>query len=473
MTRVLLAALLVLSVAPVAAAAPASPVRPVALPSVVAPAFPPAQNLSNAESRAVESARDGRYDDAITLTTQLIDREPDRLNSRLIRAMAYYYSAHLPEALTDLDYTLDRIQDGTGRTLRALVHLELGDYAAAVADALEALNAPDMPAENVGAAYLTIGRVLLARGQLTEAGAYLQKALDLPDTPNARTARVAQELLAALPAAPSGLTTRDAGNGYQLMRLPARWVQFQAEDGVTAAGAASIAGLLDARLNAIGTVVGVTYSRPVQLIIYKSGWDLEQALNGQYRGPGLSRALRQGVRDADGTWRQYVHVAATDPSLLFDITHEAVHLVQAQVGLDDTFGTVPAWLVEGHAEHIAWMTLADNAPASVRLRLTQRNSGVAAAVRAERLLPLPSLESFGDWSRAQTRDAEQTYGQALYAAELLDDRYGPDAPLKILSTVQAGTPFDAAFQAVTGSPLDAFYADALAYTRQEALNGDQ
>src|SRR5205814_7893890 len=133
---------------------------PSAAPALVSPVLPPAQTLSNAESRAVESARDGRYAEAIALTSQLIEREPDRLNSRLIRAMSYYYSAQLSEALNDLDYALDRMQDGTGRTLRALVHLERGDYAAAMADAREALNLPELPAENLGAAYLTLGRVL-------------------------------------------------------------------------------------------------------------------------------------------------------------------------------------------------------------------------------------------------------------------------------------------------------------------------
>src|SRR5579883_2847006 len=310
-------------------------------PALVLPAAPLGQTLSNDESRAVESARDGRYGEAIALTTQLIDSQPDRLNSRLIRAMSYYYSAQLPDALADLDYTLDRVEDGTGRTLRALVHLELGDYASAVADALAALNTPDVPVENLGAAYLTVGRVLLARGQLQEAGAYFQQVLHLPDTPNARTARVALELLSALPPAPDGLTPRDAGNGYQTLRLPGRQVQFQGDDGVTAAGAASLAGLLDTRLSAIAALTGTSYDGPVQLVVYKSGWQLEQALGGHYRGPGLSRALRQGVRGADGTWRQYVHVAATDPSLLFDLTHEAVHLVQSAVGLDDTFGSVP------------------------------------------------------------------------------------------------------------------------------------
>jgi tetratricopeptide (TPR) repeat protein len=385
--------------------------------------------------------------------------------------MAYYYSAQLPEALGDLDYTLARVQDATGRTLRALVHLELGAYAAAVADAIEALNLPDAPVENVGAAYLTLGRVLLARGQLREAEAYFQKVLDLPDTPNARTARVALELVSALPRAPAHLDVQDIGSGYQLLRLPGRLVQFQSDDGVTAAGAASLAGLLDARLAAIAALTGASYGGPVRLMLYKSGWELERALGSPYRGPGLSRALRQGVRGADATWRQYVHVAATDPSLLFDLTHEAAHLVQAENSLDDTFGSVPAWLIEGHAEHVALMTLQDVAPASVGLRLSQRNGGVSAAARAGRLVPLRGLESFADWSRAQVRDAEQTYGQALYAAALLDQRYGYDAALRVLAAVQAGATFDAAFLAATGVTPDAFYADALAYTQQEALAG--
>jgi tetratricopeptide (TPR) repeat protein len=431
-----------------------------------------AQTLSNAESRAVESARDGRYAEAIALTSQLIDREPDRLNPRLIRAMSYYYSAQLPEALNDLDYALDRVPDGTGRTLRALVHLELGNYATAVADALEALATADLPVENLGAAYLTVGRVLLARGQALEARAYFQKVLDLPDTPNVRTARVALELLSAMPSAPAGLVARDAGNGYQMLRLPARTVQFQGDDGVTAVGAASLAALLDARLAAVAALTGVSYSGAVHLVLYKSGWELERALGGQYRGPGLSRALRQGVRGADGTWRQYVHVAATDPSLLFDLTHEAAHLVQAEVGLDDSFGAVPAWLIEGHAEHVALGTLQDIAPASVRLRLTQRQAGVSAAARAGRLLGLRNLESFGDWSRAQARDAEQAYGQALYAAALLDGRYGYGAALRVVSLVQGGAAFDAAFLSTTGVTSEAFYADALAYTQEGVLSAE-
>jgi hypothetical protein len=163
-------------------------------------------------------------------------------------------------------------------------------------------------------------------------------------------------------------------------------------------------------------------------------------------------------------------MAATDTSLLFDLTHEAVHLVQARVGLDETFGRVPAWLVEGHAEHVALVTLQNVAPLSVVLRLAQRNGGVSPAARDGRLQSLRDLERLADWGRAEARDAELTYGQALYAAALLDARYGFDAALRILALVQGGSPFESAFVAVTGTDIDSFYADALDYTWQQALS---
>ena len=61
-------------------------------------ALPPAQTSPDPASgppwsAAVESARAGRYDEAITRSTQLLEREPDQLTSRLIRAMSYYFTA--------------------------------------------------------------------------------------------------------------------------------------------------------------------------------------------------------------------------------------------------------------------------------------------------------------------------------------------------------------------------------------------
>jgi len=112
-------------------------------------ALPPAQTSPDPAngppwSAAVESARAGRYDEAITRSTQLLEREPDQLTSRLIRAMSYYFTAEPKLALEDLDYTLGRVgDDPSARTLRALVHAELGDYAEAKADALQALAVPN------------------------------------------------------------------------------------------------------------------------------------------------------------------------------------------------------------------------------------------------------------------------------------------------------------------------------------------
>src|SRR4051812_38346281 len=274
--------------------------------------MPPAQTSPDPAngppwSAAVESARAGRYDEAITRSTQLLEREPDQLTPRLIRAMSYYFTAQPQLAREDLDYALGRGgDDASARTLRALVHSELGNYAEAKADALQALALPSLPLENVGAAHLVIARVLLAQGQFAEAADYFRAVQELPDPVNARAGRIGLELLAALPQPGEALPPlRDAGDGFQTFELPNRQIRFQSANGISAAAAVSVARLLDAQLEALGKVTGTPYNGALQLILYKSEWDLEHALNGRYRGPGLSRALRQGVRTtSDGPWYQ-------------------------------------------------------------------------------------------------------------------------------------------------------------------------
>ena len=436
----------------------------------VVPAAPLPQASPGLEVRAIESARAGRFDEAIALTTQLLERDPDRLAYRLIRALSYYYAGQPPLALVDLDYALGRHREhGDGRTLRALVHLELGDYAAALADARQALASPELPSDNVGAAHLVAGRVLLARGQLAEARAHFEPVVGLPDPVNARTARLGLELLAALPM-PSGEPppAQDVGSGFQLLELPGRRVLFQSDNGVTPAAALSAVRLLDARLAAVAAVMGGTYTQPLLVVLYRSEWDLERQLDGLYRGPGRGRALRQGVRAGDGPWQQSVHIAMTNLELLWDLTHEAVHLTQAAAGLDDVFATAPAWLVEGQAEYVADVTLREVAPTSVSFRRVLRGRAVAEAARAGRLLDLRGLERFAEWGPAQTRDGELMYAQAYYAAALVAERYGQQAALALLRALHRGESAEGAFRAVAGTPLEAFYADALAYMRHRA-----
>ena len=419
---------------------------------------------------AVESARAGRYDEAIARTTQLIEREPNQLTSRLIRAMSYYFTAQPQLALEDLDYALGRIgEDPSGRTLRALVHYELGDYAEAVADALQALALPNLPPENVGAAHLVIGRVLLGRGQFAEAAGYFRAVQALPDPVNARAGRMGLELLAALPPVESPPPVRDAGDGFEVFDLGNRQIRFQSSNGVTPAAAYSLARLLNTQLDSIARVTGTAYTGPLQLVVYKSEWDLERALGGRYRGPGLSRALRQGVRlSGETTWQQYVHVAVSNLELLWDLTHEAVHLTQTTAGLDDVFSVAPAWLIEGHAEHVAGLLLRDVAPTSARFRLGHRGRAVAEAAPNEALLDLRRLERVADWARAQSRDAEMVYGEAYYAAALMAERRGPGAEMAVLRAQRDGQEFETAFRAATGQTTEAFYADALAYARRLA-----
>src|SRR3954452_8577905 len=221
--------------------------------------MPPAQTSPDPAngppwSEAVESARAGRYDEAITRSTQLLEREPDQLTSRLIRAMSYYFTAEPRLGLDDLDYTLGRVgDDPSGRTLRALVHAELGNYDEAKADALQALALPNLPLENVGAAHLVIARVLLARGQFAEAADYFRAVEGLPDPVNARAGRIGLELLAALPASGDALPAlRDTGDGFQTFELPNRQIRFQSANGISPAAAVSVATLLDTQLELLG-----------------------------------------------------------------------------------------------------------------------------------------------------------------------------------------------------------------------------
>jgi len=431
----------------------------------------PPQTLPGPEyGAAVESARAGRYDEAIARTTQLIEREPDQLTSRLIRAMSYYFTAQPRLALQDLDYALSRIgEDASGRTLRALVHYELGNYAEAMADALQALALPNLPPENVGAAHLVIGRVLLGRGQFAEAAGYFRAVQSLPDPVNARAARIGLELLAALPPVEAPPPARDAGDGFQVFSLGNREIRFQSSNGVTPAAALSLARLLNAQLDGVARVTGLAYTGPLQLVIYKSEWDLERYLGGPYRGPGLSRALRQGVRlSGETTWQQYVHVAVSNLELLWDLTHEAVHLAQTTAGLDDVFTAAPAWLIEGNAEQVASVLLRDVAPTSTRYRLGHRGRAVADAASNDALLSLRGLERFSDWASAQARDAELVYGEAYYAAALIAERRGAGAALAVLQAQRDGQPFEAAFRAGTGLTPDTFYTEALTYARRAA-----
>src|SRR5439155_26231610 len=93
------------------------------------PAVPSSQSLPGAEAQAAESARGGRYAEAIALTTPLLEAEPERRVARIVRALAFYQMGEPAPALADLNHYIDRLDDAGGRTLRALVHLELGSYA--------------------------------------------------------------------------------------------------------------------------------------------------------------------------------------------------------------------------------------------------------------------------------------------------------------------------------------------------------
>jgi tetratricopeptide (TPR) repeat protein len=411
-----------------------------------------------------ESVRAGRYGEAIALASARLARQPDDLVARLVRALAYYRAGRPHDALADIDQVLAHADDdGSPRALRALVALELGRYAEALADARRALASPALAPENAGAARLVAARVLLAQGQRAEAAAYLEEVVALPEPTNALAARLTLDLLRLLPPAEVVPPVQDAGDGFARLVLGEWTVEFQHEDGVAPTVALGLARLLAAQLAAVEAATGVGYRGPLRLVVYKSEWDLEQRVGGQYRGPGHGRALREGVRTAAGPWAQHLHLALTNYELLWNLTHEAVHLVQAAAGLDDAFPRAIAWLVEGHAEYVAGEVLREAAPDTARFRQQQRARVVARAAAEARLLSVPVLERFGDWARLGVGEAELAYGQAYYLAALFAERFGPAAVFTVLREQRHGAPAAVAFVAATGGlSMARFEAEARA-----------
>lgn len=430
-----------------------------------------------ADLDGAESVRAGRYGEAIALASARLARQPDDLVARLVRALAYYHAGQPHDALADIDLVLAHAaDDGSPRALRALVALELGRYAEALTDARRALDSPALSPENAGAARLVAARVLLAQGQRAEAAAYLEEVVALPEPTNALAARLTLDLLRLLPPIEAVPPVQDAGDGFARFALGEWTVEFQREDGVAPAVALGLARLLAAQLAAVEAATGVGYRGPLRLVVYRSEWDLEQRVGGQYRGPGHGRALREGVRTAAGQWAQHLHLALTNYELLWNLTHEAVHLVQAAAGLDDAFPRAIAWLVEGHAEHVAGEVLRVAAPETARFRQQQRARVVARAAAEGRLLSLPALERFGDWARLGVGQAELAYGQAYYLATLFAERFGPGAVFAVLREQRHGAPAAVAFAAATGGvSVGRFEAEARAelVVRAVADAGDE
>jgi tetratricopeptide (TPR) repeat protein len=434
------------------------------------------QTLPGAEAQAAESARAGRFAEAIALATPLLEAEPERRLARIVRALAFYQTGEPTRALADVDYYLDREDDGTGRTLRALLRLELGQYAGAADDAAAAVAWPGLGAESRGAALIVLGRVQTARGQVDDAATAFRQVVALPDPQNQQSGHMGLELLAALPATDSASPDAvDVGSGFQRLALPASSVRYQADDGITAAAAARLGELLATRLGAVVTLAATPPPAATELVLYKSQLELDRQLGTAYRGPRTFNAVLRRV--PGGTWTQELHIALNNPMFLFLLTHESVHLAQAAAGGDEVFravfssvdegaGSLPLWLMEGQADYLADLTLRDIAPVTAAFAVAERSAAVAQAGLAGRLLPLSALETAGGWRLAAAGNFNLAYGQAYFAAAFLAERYGVGVTTTLLEAQRAGQSFDTALQSVVGPTREALYADVLDYTRR-------
>lgn len=130
------------------------------------------------------------------------------------------------------------------------------------------------------------------------------------------------------------------------------------------------------------------------------------------------------------------------------ITHEIVHLALGEGG-----SRVPRWYHEGLAQ--LWSARA--LPKEQRLELGR------LAVREE-LIPLSELSGFV--SRRHVLDSV-LYAQSLSVVTAFDLAYGADLHARLLAEVRDDTPFQVAFEKVTGDSLEVAEARWLEQTKRD------
>lgn len=120
------------------------------------------------------------FDDAIRITTQCLEDEPESIPARHQRAAAYWYSQRLVEAVEDFSAILqDHPQDTAARSGRGQALAELGDDEAARLDLDQAIAELEESGAGPLLAYALSGRALtwIARGDRESADADLDRSL--------------------------------------------------------------------------------------------------------------------------------------------------------------------------------------------------------------------------------------------------------------------------------------------------------
>jgi hypothetical protein len=164
--------------------------------------------------------------------------------------------------------------------------------------------------------------------------------------------------------------------------------------------------------NDVPRLPGFDWNRQLVIIVPSNEALMEQSLG---QSPGTDRALAavtwpDGIKAASAPLRIMINPAGTQSGLATAIVlaHETVH-----VATRSPISPAPTWLVEGFADHIAYLDYPQGVPAAAaELLVAVRKNGPPTA--------LPGESEFG----TGTKDLNRSYAEAWLACRYLAERFG-------------------------------------------------
>ena len=175
-----------------------------------------------------------------------------------------------------------------------------------------------------------------------------------------------------------------------------------------------------------------------------------------------------GLEDALGLSAKYaIHLRAGRTGrldvLLPLMMHEYMHVLQYQTGR-----LRPQWWIEGQADHQAQRVLEPGRAAQNRDSLFRQ---LAGDVKSGKAPPLAQLRGSGGWDEYVKRSgAGRAYGWGHAAVAFIEDGWGYDAVVRIITDTQGPntfSSFDAAVQRETGLDPAAFESALHAWLLQQ------
>ncbi|MEO3783334.1 hypothetical protein ABGB12_08400 [Actinocorallia sp. B10E7] len=238
----------------------------------------------------------------------------------------------------------------------------------------------------------------------------------------------------------AGGRTLITGDGGDLRDAPEIWADPDVEAVRGRSGLAvgtgplkQVADQLDRSVPAVSAVVGTGWARRAVALVPGDADRAEELAGGQPLD-GIV-AVATATRNADGSPGQARILVSPEswPKLSpvgrrVVLTHELTHVAMESAGDDRT----PLWLVEGFADHVAYLDTGTPVVSAAR--------ELAAEVRRGELpARLPSREDFATGSPRLS----QAYQEAWLACRMIAEEYGEDRLLRLYREAGAGSERDA------------------------------